>query len=88
MRLTLACLVLLDDKGREAGRQFLHDVLLRDGWQTSLDAELGTVRAFVGLLGARGLRRGARRLGRDREYHRLDEVGTFDGLFVGGHGGR
>lgn len=54
MRLTLAGLVLLDDKVGKAGRQLVHDVLLRDGWKSSLDAELGTVRTLVGLLDASG----------------------------------
>jgi hypothetical protein len=44
-------LVLLDDEVCETVRQLLHDVTLGDGWETSLDAQLGSARALVGLLG-------------------------------------
>lgn len=89
MRLTLAGFVLLDDKVGKAGRQLVHDVLLRDGRQTSLDAELRAVRSLAGLLDAGGdLRRSARRFGRDREDHGLDEVGALGCLRVCGHGRR
>jgi len=44
-------LVLLEDKVREAVRQLLHDMALRDGRETSLDAQLRSARTLVVLLG-------------------------------------
>jgi hypothetical protein len=44
-------LVLLDDKVCETVRQLLHDMALRDGWKTSLDAQFRSTRTLVGLLG-------------------------------------
>ena len=43
-------LVLLKNEGCEAVRQLLHDVALRDGWKTSLDAQLRSARTLVVLL--------------------------------------
>ena len=45
-------LVLLDDEVCEPVRQLLHDVALRDGRETSLDAQFRSARTLVGLLGA------------------------------------